>query len=100
MVGRIDGERRVTKAFLNTMIDSELFAALARGDLAALELLYDRHSKMVFALAMHITGDRVRAEDLLHDTFLDLSRLSHDREARCGNVLRWLVVRLFELARQ
>jgi len=90
----------VTKAFLSSMIDSELFGALARGDLSALELLYDRHSKMVFALAMHVTGDRVRAEDLLHDVFLDLSRLAREPEARCANVLRWLVVRLFERARQ
>jgi DNA-directed RNA polymerase specialized sigma24 family protein len=68
---------------------------MSRGDRDALEMLYDRHAKTLFALAMHMAGDRTRAEDLLHDTFLDLALHARDPGAACPPVLRWLVQRLF-----
>lgn len=77
-----------------TLEDVALFAALTRGDRDALAALYDMHARTLFALAMHRVGDRVRAEDLLHDTFVDLVRLSREIDARCPPVLRWLVQRL------
>jgi hypothetical protein len=83
-----------------TLEDVAVFAALTRGDRdalaarGALAALYDMHARTLFALAMHRVGDRDRAEDLLHDTFVDLVRLSRARDARCPPVLRWLVQRL------
>lgn len=78
--------------------DAALFAALSRGDHRALDTLYDRHAPILYALAIHVVGDRTRAEDLLHDAFLALAR--HARSAGdCSHALRWLVLRLFELAR-
>lgn len=79
--------------------DAALFAALSRGDHRALDTLYDRHAPILFTLAIHLVGERTRAEDLLHDVFLDFARAARVPEAKCSNVLRWLVLRLFELAR-
>ena len=80
--------------------DAKLFAALARGDLEALEAVYDRHAPALFALAIHAVRDRGRAEDLLHDVFVELARFARARGAACDHVLRWLAVRLLELARR
>jgi RNA polymerase sigma-70 factor, ECF subfamily len=77
-----------------TREDVALFAALTRGDRDALAALYDLHARTLFVLAMHRVGDRARAEDVLHDTFVDLMRLARESDARCPPVLRWLVQRL------
>ena len=77
------------------MDDPALFAAMARGDRDALAALYDRHATTLFAFALHMIGDRTRAEDLLHDTFLDLARHAREAGAARPPVLRWLVQRLF-----
>jgi RNA polymerase sigma-70 factor, ECF subfamily len=78
--------------------DQALFAAMSRGEIGALGALYDRHGSVLFALAMHLVTDRPRAEDLLHDIYLDLARYAREPNASCRSVLRWLVVRLFERA--
>ena len=76
--------------------DQALFAAIARSEVGALGALYDRHAAVLFALAMHLVSDRPRAEDLLHDVFLELARYAKEPHAACRGVLRWLVLRLFE----
>lgn len=68
---------------------------MGRGDRDALAALYDRHAATLFAFALHMVGDRARAEDLLHDTFLDLARHAQKTTAASPPVLRWLVQRLF-----
>jgi RNA polymerase sigma-70 factor, ECF subfamily len=80
--------------------DAALFAALSRGDATALEQLYDAHSAIVFAVALHQLGDRARAEDVLHDVFLELAHLARTPDAACPRVLRWLVTRVFEHKRR
>ena len=77
------------------MDDTALLAAMSRGDRGALSSLYDRHAKTLFALAMQLVQDRPRAEDLLHDTFLDLAHHARAPGTPCASVLRWLVQRLF-----
>lgn len=80
------------------MDDAALFAALSRGERDALEMLYDRHAPPLYAIALRLVRERLRAEDLLHDTFLALAR--HARTgAACPSVLRWLAERLVSLSR-
>jgi hypothetical protein len=81
-----------------TVTDDDLFAAIARNDRDALGALYDRHSRIVFALALHVIGDRQRSEDLLHDLFLDLVHRARAHD-RIGQPLRWLVTQVFERTR-
>ena len=77
------------------MNDHALFVAMSRGDRGALERLYDRHAPTLYTLAMQLAGDRARAEDLVHDTFLDLAHHARQPGTSSPPVLRWLVQRLF-----
>lgn len=81
------------------MDDAALFVAMSRGDRDALERLYDRHARTLFALAMQLAQERARAEDLLHDAFLELARHARAPGVACPSVLRWLAQRLVSLAR-
>jgi RNA polymerase sigma-70 factor (ECF subfamily) len=81
------------------MDDTALFVALSRGDRDAIERLYDRHASALFGLAMQLVPERDRAEDLLHDIFVDLARHAREPGAACPPVLRWLARRLVILAR-
>ena len=51
--------------------DNELLEALARGDRRALERIYRTHKDCMLTAAMHLLGgDRLAAEDVLHDIFV------------------------------
>jgi RNA polymerase sigma-70 factor, ECF subfamily len=52
--------------------DYELMQRIARGDAAALAVLYDRHSALVQAICLRIVRDRGEAEDLLIDIFWEI----------------------------
>jgi RNA polymerase sigma-70 factor (ECF subfamily) len=52
--------------------DSLLVEALAGGDAAAARELYQRHCKPILRFALAMTGSRVAAEDIVHDTFVEL----------------------------
>lgn len=42
---------------------------IARGDAAALEVLYDRHAPMILGIALRITGNQTLAEEIVQETF-------------------------------
>jgi RNA polymerase sigma-70 factor, ECF subfamily len=50
--------------------DDGLLQLIAGGNQHALRTLYDRYSRRVFSLALHITGDRRRAEAVTEDVFV------------------------------
>jgi RNA polymerase sigma-70 factor, ECF subfamily len=63
--------------------DGELVAAWRRGEREALRALVDRHRAVAFGLALRLTGDRDRAEDLAQEAFLRaLGRLHQYDTAR------------------
>ena len=74
--------------------DAELVRAVARGDRAALAVLYDRYSGIMFALALRIVRERREAEDLLHDVFLEVWRTAKDYDPDRGRVRTWLTIRM------
>ncbi|MEU4801277.1 RNA polymerase sigma factor [Actinosynnema sp. NPDC023587] len=49
--------------------DAALAGGVARGDLAAFEVLVRRYSKRVFGLAYRVLGDRAEAEDVTQEVF-------------------------------
>lgn len=53
--------------------DPEVFAALARGDLAALGALFDRYHEAVRSVALHAGVRREDVDDVAQDTFLRLA---------------------------
>lgn len=56
--------------------ESRALTSLASGDLSALGDLYDLHHAAVRAFARRLLGDAAAAEDLVHDTFLELPDLA------------------------
>jgi RNA polymerase sigma-70 factor, ECF subfamily len=61
-------------ASLQNQSDAELIFALKNGQKAALGILYDRHSPLVYGLAINVLGNAQEAEDLTQDIFLTLVR--------------------------
>ncbi len=52
--------------------DELLVQQLLKGDRRAQRELYDRYSSSLLAIAVRYLGDRVAAEDLLHDAFIKI----------------------------
>jgi RNA polymerase sigma-70 factor (ECF subfamily) len=50
--------------------DETLYRRIREGDLAAFDVLYDRHEGRLFGYLCALVGDRRDAEELLHDAFL------------------------------
>jgi RNA polymerase sigma factor (sigma-70 family) len=71
--------------------DETLVGRLIGGDQSALQPLYDRHSRLLYSVALRITGDVGSAEELLQDTFFQLwSRVSQFDVTR-GSLIGWLL---------
>ena len=54
--------------------DADLYLALREGQTAALGILYDRHARLVYGLALKTLSNAQDAEDLTQDIFLNLTR--------------------------
>jgi RNA polymerase sigma-70 factor (ECF subfamily) len=72
--------------------DEELIARATSGDRRAFGTLYDRHSRVVYALAITTLRDRSDAEEVLSDTFLTLWRKRATVSFLEGSALPWLIV--------
>lgn len=53
----------------------EALLRLAAGEIDAMSVLYENSKTAVFALALSILKNRQDAEDILHDTFVQLYRM-------------------------
>jgi RNA polymerase sigma-70 factor, ECF subfamily len=60
----------MTQLEIDTVDDGTLVHAAKEGDMAAFEQLIERHTVMVFRVAMHILISREDAEDVMQDSFL------------------------------
>jgi RNA polymerase sigma-70 factor (ECF subfamily) len=72
----------------STEPDERLLAALAE-DPSALGPLYDRHSRLVYGLAMAVLGNADEAADLTQEVFLSLCQ-EHTYDAARGSVGAYL----------
>ncbi len=54
--------------------DADLYLALREGQTAALGILYDRHARLVYGLALKTLSNAQEAEDLTQDIFLNLTK--------------------------
>jgi RNA polymerase sigma-70 factor (ECF subfamily) len=78
---------------LDPALDDEaaLVASVASGDSRALELIYERHSRGVYSLALRLLGDSPAAEDVVQETFLKLWRQPSAYQPNRGRLLAWLL---------
>jgi RNA polymerase sigma-70 factor, ECF subfamily len=71
--------------------DAALVAALGSGEPRALEALYERYSRGVYSVAVHLLGDGAAAEDVVQETFLKLWRQPTAYDPHRGRLLPWLL---------
>ena len=59
---------------VSNQTDADLYLALREGQTAALGILYDRHARLVYGLALKTLANPQEAEDLTQDIFLNLTK--------------------------
>ncbi|MBW4667170.1 MAG: sigma-70 family RNA polymerase sigma factor [Cyanomargarita calcarea GSE-NOS-MK-12-04C] len=75
---------------LTDVTDEALFVALKNGDSAALSVLFQRHGRLVYGLALKILANSQEAEDLTQEIFLTLWRKA-STNPDCRFFVRYLV---------
>jgi RNA polymerase sigma-70 factor (ECF subfamily) len=76
-------------ASLRVLADEELMQLLYRGNAAAFEVIYDRHSAAAFSLAYRMCSQRSLAEDVVQEAFLSLWRSGARYDRNRGSVRTW-----------
>jgi len=71
--------------------DATLATQVAGGSAAALEVLYDRYSRIVLSFATRMLGDRQSGEELLQEVFLRAWQQAHNYSAGRGSFATWLL---------
>ncbi len=71
--------------------DAALVAGLTRGETRALERVYERHSRAVYSLALHLLADPGAAEEVAQETFLKLWRQPAAYQPERGKLSSWLL---------
>ncbi len=68
----------------------ERLRAVAAGDRAALQAVYDLTSAKLFGICLRILGDREEAEDVLQDVYLIIWRKAESFDAGRASPITWL----------
>ncbi|HEX5690247.1 MAG TPA: sigma-70 family RNA polymerase sigma factor [Roseiflexaceae bacterium] len=71
--------------------DEELIAMIQRRQEAALAALYDRYIRLVYAIALRITGDRETAEEVVQDVFQNVWQAAGSFQSGVGSFSAWLM---------
>jgi RNA polymerase sigma-70 factor, ECF subfamily len=74
---------------LRDLADEDLMQLVRRGDAAAFEVVYERHSNAAFSLAYRMCGSRSAAEDVVQEAFLSLWRSGARYDRARGSVRTW-----------
>lgn len=75
----------------STLRDEDLLALIAQRDELALGVLYDRYGRLVFSIALRVTGDRETAEEITQDVFQIVWQQVEGFRAAAGTVPGWIV---------
>lgn len=75
--------------------DETLVIQVARGNSAALEVLYDRYASTVLGISVKVIGDQALAEDVLQETFWRVWQSAATYQSQRGSFTGWL----FRIAR-
>ena len=81
----------VTPYRLQSCTDEELMEQLRTGQADALAVLFDRHYRLVFSVALRILHDHGEAEDLMQEVFLEIYRKVDNYDPDKGNAKTWIL---------
>jgi RNA polymerase sigma-70 factor, ECF subfamily len=81
----------VTPYRLQSCTDEELMEQLRIGQADALAVLFDRHYRLVFSVALRILHDHGEAEDLMQEVFLEIYRKAENYDPDKGNAKTWIL---------
>jgi RNA polymerase sigma-70 factor (ECF subfamily) len=91
----MDRQERATDAGetpdLVSLSDADLIGRAAEGDARALEVLYDRYSRVVFSFGLRIVGDPQLAEELLQEVFFRAWQQGGSFRSNKGSFITWLL---------
>lgn len=71
---------------------STLLQEMHNGSMEAFELFYERYAPLIFHIALKLTKDRMEAEDICHDVFLEVIRKADRFDPSRGSLEAWLSV--------
>jgi RNA polymerase sigma-70 factor (ECF subfamily) len=72
-------------------LDATLVRRLLQQDVGSFEQLYDRHSRIVYALVLRIVQQASTAEEVVQDVFLQLWRNAEQYDSKRGAFVPWLM---------
>ena len=72
-------------------LDATLARRLLQKDVEAFEQLYERHSRIVYALVLRILQQGATAEEVVQDVFLQLWRKARHYDEQRGPFIPWLM---------
>jgi len=79
--------------FKNSIItDKEIFLKIARNDLEAFKLLYDRYSPLLYTIIKKIVKDEETSEKVLAETFLIVWRWAEEFDFVVYNVYTFMIL--------
>lgn len=71
---------------------AEVLRDMCGGSVDAFDLFYARFAPFVMQVAMRMLGDRMEAEDVCHDVFLEALRRGSSYDPQRGSLQAWLSV--------
>jgi RNA polymerase sigma-70 factor (ECF subfamily) len=71
--------------------DDELLSLMLRRREAALGAIYDRYGRLVYTVALRITGDRETAEEVVQDVFQNVWQAAGSFQPGAGTFSAWLM---------
>jgi RNA polymerase sigma-70 factor (ECF subfamily) len=78
--------------------DKLLLLLVESGDVDAVAEIYDRHCHPVYSLALHVLREAWKADDVLHEVFMQLWREPSSFAGRAKNLLAALLAYTYRLA--
>ena len=75
-----------------SLSDAVLFDRLQQGQSWALSVIYDRHSPMLYGLALKILKNPTLAQDVLQDVFVKIWKSADSYNRKRGVPLAWMTV--------
>ncbi len=82
--------RNATTKDLRLLRDEELLELILRRQDSALGEIYDRYGRLIYTIALRITGDRETAEEVVQDVFQNVWQAAGGFQVGIGSFSSWL----------